>query len=74
MVAKGMGVMSTISNQDLSHNERARLFKNHASMANNFDTRKKYLRLAEQELALAERLERLDQLRACRSPKHPRIW
>lgn len=42
------------------HADRANTFSRHASFTRNLDVREMYLRLMERELALAERLERLE--------------
>jgi hypothetical protein len=52
--------VSTLGNRVRFHRERAERFSRHASGTRNPDTREMYLRLAEREVALAERLERLE--------------
>jgi hypothetical protein len=52
--------VSTLSNQRFVHRERAARFNKYALITNNLGTREMYLRLGEQEIALAERLERLE--------------
>ena len=50
--------MRTLNNPAFLHRERAECFSTHASNTKNPDTRQMYLRLANMEVALAERAER----------------